>query len=329
MLNSELKLSEKIFSPDIEQEPTRDGFGEGLVLAGQEDVNVVVLSADVASSTRCHWFSEKFPERFFQLGIAEQNLATVAAGLGVSGKIPFISAYAVFSPGRNWEQIRTTIAYNDSNVKIVGHHSGLMTGPDGATHQVLEDIALMRALPNMKVIVPADALEAKKATLAAAKISGPVYLRMVREKTPIFTTEDTPFVLGRAEILWQSKEPQVVIIGCGPLLYNALLAAEELKEEKIGTVVLNNHTIKPIDENTIIELAKKCGAVVTVEEHSILGGLGSAVAEVLVRSYPVAMEFVATQDIFGESGKPEELIEKYGLGINDIKTAVKKVIKRK
>lgn len=329
MLNSELKLSEKIFGPDIEQESTRDGFGEGLVLAGQENANVVVLSADVASSTRCHWFSEKFPERFFQLGIAEQNLATVAAGLGVSGKIPFISAYAVFSPGRNWEQIRTTIAYNDSNVKIVGHHAGLMTGPDGATHQVLEDIALMRVLPNIKVIVPADALEAKKATLAAAKISGPVYLRMAREKTPIFTTEDTPFVPGRAEILWQSKEPQVVIIGCGPILYNVLLAAEELEKEKIGTIVLNNHTIKPIDENKIIELAKKCGAVVTVEEHSILGGLGSSVAEVLAKNHPVPMEFIGTKDVFGESGKPEELIEKYGLGINDIKTAVKKVIKRK
>jgi transketolase len=330
MINPDAKLNPDLFdSGKIEVVPIRDGFGEGLLIAAKENPNVVVLSADVAKSTRCDKFSEKFPERFFQLGIAEQNLAGVAAGLGVSGKIPFISAYAVFSPGRNWEQIRTTIVYNDSNVKIIGHHSGLITGYDGATHQALEDIALMRVLPNMKVIVPCDAIEAKKATMAAAKIWGPIYIRLAREKTPVFTTEETPFAPGKAEIFYQSKRPQVLIISAGPILYNVLLAAEELEKEKIGTIVLNNHTIKPIDENKIIEIAKKCGAVVTVEEHSALGGLGSAIAEVLAKNYPVPMEFVGTQDVFGESGPAAKLIEKYGLGVNNIKTGVKKVLKEK
>ncbi len=329
MLNPELKLSEKIFSPDIEQSPTRDGFGQGLLIAGEENNNVVALSADVASSTRCNLFAEKFPERFFQVGIAEQNLAGVASGLGVSGKIPFIATYAIFSPGRNWEQIRTTIAYNDSNVKIAGHHAGLITGYDGATHQALEDIALMRVIPNMKVIVPADAIEAKKATLIATKIWGPIYLRFAREKTPIFTSEETSFIPGKAYILWESRKPQVAIIGTGSILYNALLAAYDLEKEGIATMVLNNHTIKPIDEKKIIEVAKKCGAVVTVEEHNIFGGLGSAVAEVLVKNYPVPMEFVGTKDVFGESGPPEKLIDKYGLGVKDIKETVKRILKKR
>lgn len=330
MINPDAKLNPYLFDSDkIEMIPTRDGFGEGLLIAAEENPNVVVLSADVAKSTRCDKFAEKFPERFFQIGIAEQNLAGVAAGLGVSGKIPFISSYAVFSPGRNWEQIRTTIAYNDSNVKIVGHHSGLITGYDGATHQALEDIALMRVLPNMKVIVPCDVIETKKATITAAKIWGPVYIRLAREKMPVFTTEETPFTPSKAEVFWQSKKPLVAIIGCGPILYNTLLAAEELEKEKIGVIILNNHTIKPIDENKIVEIAKKCGAVVTVEEHSILGGLGAAVAEILAKNYPVPMEFVGTQDIFTESGPAAKLIEKYGLGINDIKVAVKKILKRK
>ncbi|MDP3015167.1 MAG: transketolase C-terminal domain-containing protein [bacterium] len=313
---------------NIEQKPTRDGFGEGLLIAAEENPDVVVLSADVAKSTRCDKFAEKFPERFFQIGIAEQNLAGVAAGFGVSGKIPFISAYAIFSPGRNWEQIRTTIAYNDSNVKIAGHHSGLLTGYDGATHQILEDIALMRVLPNMKVIAPCDAIEAKKATIAAAKIWGPIYIRLAREKTPVFTSEDTPFIPGKAEIFWQSKKPQVAIIGCGPILYNALLAAKELEKEKIGTIVLNNHTIKPMDEKKIIEVAKKYKAIVAVEEHSIFGGLGSAIAEILAKNCPTPMEFVGTKDAFGESGEPKALMEKYGLGVKDIMAAVKKVLRR-
>lgn len=329
MLNSETKLSPKIFDKDIEQKPTRDGYGLGLVQAGEENSNVVVLCADLKESTRSHWFAEKFPERFFEIGVAEQNMAAIAAGLGISGKIPFISSYATFSPGRNWEQIRTTISYNDSNVKIAGHHAGISVGPDGATHQAIEDIATMRVMANMKVIVPCDAIEAKKATVAAAKIWGPIYLRFAREKTPVFTTEETPFVPGRAEVLWEGKKPQVAIIGAGPLLYNVLLAVRDLEQEKINALVLNSHTVKPIDEKKIIEFAKKCGAVVTVEEHQVMGGLGGAVAEILAKNYPVPMEFVGMQNVFGESGQPSQLIEKYGMGVKDIIRAVKKVIKRK
>ncbi|MDD5547690.1 MAG: transketolase C-terminal domain-containing protein [Candidatus Pacebacteria bacterium] len=329
MINPDVKLNKKLFDKRADQKATRDGFGEGLVEAGKIDPAVVALCADVTESTRTEEFSKKFPERFFEMGVAEQNMASVAAGLGVSGKIPYISSYAVFSPGRNYEQIRTTIAYNDSNVKIAGHHAGISTGPDGATHQATEDIAIMRAMPNMKVFVPCDAIEAKKATMAAAKIWGPVYLRFQREKTPIFTTEDTPFSPGNAEIFWQSRSPQVLIIGCGPILYDAIVAAKELDENGIGSIVLNCHTIKPLDEDKIAELAKKCGAVVTVEEHQITGGLGGAVAEALAKNYPAPVEFVGMQDVFGESGTAKELMDKFNLEAKDIKTAVKKVIKRK
>lgn len=329
MLNSSAKLNQKVFDKDIEQKPTRDGYGDGLVIAGTEDPNVVVLCADLTESTRSQKFVEKFPNRFFEIGVAEQNMAAIAAGLGISGKIPFISSYAVFSPGRNWEQIRTTIAYNDSNVKICGAHAGISVGPDGATHQAIEDIATMRVMANMKVVVPCDAIEAKKATVAAAKLWGPVYLRFAREKTPVFTTEETSFAVGKAEIFWKSKKPQVAIIGCGPLVHNALEVARELEKEGIGAIVVNNHTIKPMDEKTIIDVAKKCGAVVTVEEHQVAGGMGGAVAELLAKKFPVPMEFIGMQDVFGESGKPEKLIEKYGMDIVAIKNAVKRVIKRK
>jgi transketolase len=282
-------------------------------------------------------FAKKYPERFFEMGVAEQNMATVAAGLGISGKIPFIASYATFSPGRNWEQIRTTIAYNDSNVKIAGHHAGISVGPDGATHQATEDIAMMRVLPNMKVFVPCDAIEARKATFAAAQIYGPIYLRFQREKTPIITTDETPFTPGKAEIFCvpgnggtsRSPKSDVLIIACGALVYNALLAARELEKEKIGAVVLNIHTIKPIDEKTIVELAKKIGAVVTVEEHQVRGGLGGAIAEVLAKHAPTPIEFIGMQDTFGESGAPEELIKKYGMGVKDIKTAAKRAMRRK
>ncbi len=336
MLNKSAKLSPKIFDKDIDQKPTRDGYGQGLVVAGEKNPNVVVLCADLTESTRSHLFAEKFPERFFEVGVAEQNLATIASGLGVSGKIPFVSSYATFSPGRNWEQIRTTISYNDSNVKIAGAHAGISVGPDGATHQAIEDIATMRVMANMKVFVPCDAVEAEKATVAAAKIWGPVYLRFGREKMPVFTTEETPFTPGKAEIFWESsgkgsraKKPQVAIIGCGSLVHNALLAAKDLEEEGIGTMVINNHTIKPLDEKTILEAAERCGAVVTVEEHQVLGGLGGAISELLARKLPMPMEFVGMQNTFGESGEPKELIEKYGMGAKDIKAAVKKVLKRK
>jgi transketolase len=353
MLNPNAKLNPHIFYSDIEQKATRDGFGEGLIMAAEENPNIVALSADLAESTRVEEFAKRFPERYFECGVAEQNMAAIAAGLGVSGKIPFISSFAVFSPGRNWEQIRTTIAYNDSNVKIAGHHTGISVGADGVTHQATEDIAIMRALPNMKVFVPCDAIEAKKATIAASKIWGPVYLRFARQKSPVFTTEETPFVPGKAEIFWESfpsthstktqgrpersrgatssgrAKPQALIIGCGPLLYNALLASRDLEKENIGTVILNCHTIKPLDEKKIVELAKKYKAVVTVEEHQISGGLGGAVAELLAKAAPTPMEFIGMKDAFGESGEPAQLIEKYGLSVEDIKRAVKKILKRK
>jgi transketolase len=328
MLHEDAQLNPHLFDTDVEQQPTRNGYGTGLVKLGDRNPHVVALCADLVESTRVEAFERKFPGRFIEMGVAEQNMATVAAGLGVAGKIPFISSYATFSPGRNWEQIRTTICYNDSNVKIAGHHAGVSVGPDGATHQALEDIAMMRALPNMRVIVPCDAIEAEKATLAAAHIAGPVYLRFGREKTPIMTTVDTPFVPGHATIMWQSPKPRAVIIGCGGLLYNALRAAKQLEEKGIGTVVLNSHTVKPLDARLIVPLAKKIGAVVTVEEHQVAGGLGSAVAELLAQEAPTPIEFIGVHDHFGESGEPNELIEKYGMGPKDIAAAVRRAIKR-
>lgn len=328
MLNPVLKLNPHIFAKEVEQKPTRDGFGVGLVMAGDQNQNVVALCADLAESTRVEAFAKKYPERYFEVGVAEQNMAAVASGLGVSGKIPFIASYATFSPGRNWEQIRTTISYNDANVKIAGHHAGISVGADGATHQAIEDIATMRVLANMTIIAPCDAIEAKKATLAAAKIWGPVYIRLGREKTPLITTESSRFVPGKAEVFWESKNPKVLIVGCGGLLHNALIAAKELDAEKIGTVVLNVHTIKPLDEKKIIELAKKIGAVVTVEEHQVSGGLGSAVAEVLAKHEPTPMEFIGMQGVFGQSGSPVELLERYGMGVSSMKAAVKRVLRR-
>jgi transketolase len=329
MLNPDTKLNPKIFDVDVEKKPTRDGYGDGLVLAGEHNPNVVTLDADLAESTRSYKFREKFPERFFEAGVAEQNLATIAAGLGISGKIPFISSYASFSPGRNWEQIRTTIAYNDSNVKIAGSHAGVSVGPDGATHQMTEDMAIMRVMPNMKVFAPCDVIEARKATMAAANIWGPCYLRFAREKSQVITTEETPFVPGRAEIFWITEKPRALIVACGPLVWESLMAAKELEGERINTIVLNCHTIKPLDEQIILEWAKQCGRVVTVEEHQIAGGLGGAVAELLAKNHPLPMEFIGLKNTFGESGSPKELIEKYGMGVGAIKEAVKKVVKRK
>ncbi len=329
MINPKLSLSDKVFSKDMEKVPTRNGFGEGLVEAGRKDSRVVALCADLTESTRTEAFKKEFPDRFIEIGVAEQALATIAAGMANYGKIPFISSYAAFSPGRNWEQIRTTIALNNVPVKIAGHHAGISVGPDGATHQQLEDIALMRAMPNMIVIAPCDAVEAKKATHEAAFNGKPTYIRFAREKTPVFTTENTPFKIGRAEIFWESKNPQVAIIGCGPLVYEALLAAKELDSEGIGTVVINCHTVKPIDDETIIKVARLSGAIVSVEEHQINGGLGSAIAEVLTRNYPVPMEYIGMPNHFGESGDPGELLEKWGMKSHHIVEAVKKVIKRK
>ena len=332
MLNPEAKLSAKIFIPDIEQKPTRSGYGDGLLAAGEADPNVVALCADLTESTYAHLFAKKFPERFFQVGVAEQNMATIASGLGVSGKIPFISSYATFSPGRNWEQIRTTICYNDRPVKIAGSHAGVSVGPDGGTHQAVEDIALMRVLPNMQVLSPCDALEARKATIAAAKTKTPTYIRLAREKTPIITTEETPFEIGKAQVFYRSTiqdsgfKKRVGIIGTGGLLHKALVAAKELENDGIAVTVLNLSTIKPLDEEAIVALAKECGRIVTVEEHQIAGGMGSAVAEVLARKLPIPLEFIGVHDRFGQSGKPDEIVEHYGMGISAIKAAVMKMV---
>lgn len=336
MVNPKIYLSPKLFDKDIAQLPTRQGYGEGLVIAGEKDERVIVLCADLTESTKSSLFKEKFPERFVEVGVAEQLLATAAAGMANYGKIPFISSYAAFSPGRNWEQIRTTVALNDVPVKIAGAHAGVSVGPDGATHQMLEDIAMMRVMPNMIVIVPADSIEARKATVTAAFNGKPTYIRLAREATPVFTTKETPFEIGEAEVLWDPSassgrggNPRVGIIACGPLVYEALLAAKELEENGVESIVINNHTIKPMDERTIIRVAKLAGCVVAVEEHQISGGMGSAVAEILSRNFPVPIEYIGMGDSFGESGEPDELLEKYGMKAHHIVEAAKQAIKRK
>lgn len=329
MLNKDLKLNQKMFDKGVELDATRSGYGKGLLELGDQDPNVVALSADLTESTKADGFAKKFPERFFEMGVAEQNMAAVAAGLGISGKTAFISSYATFSPGKNWETIRTTIIYNDSNVKIAAHHAGIMTGPDGATHQATEDIASVRSWPNIQIFVPCDAIEGKKATIAAGKIKGPVYLRFSRDKTPIMTTEETPFEPGKVQLFWKSEKPKVVIFGMGWLLYQALLAAKELEQEGINVLVANVATIKPADEQAIVELSKQTGAVVTIEDHQISGGLGGLVSEILAKNNPTPMEFVGLQNVFGESGKPSELIKKYKMDKDAVKEAVKKVLHRK
>ncbi len=326
MLNKNIKLNTKLFDTGVEQIALRNGFGEGLLEAAKMDENVVGLCADLTESTRMHLFANEFPERFIEVGITEQHMACCASGLAVMGKIPFMSSYAMFNPGRNWEQIRTVIAYNDVPVKIVGSHAGISVGPDGGTHQAIEDIALTRVIPNIEVIVPCDALEAKKATLAIAKTGKPAYLRLAREKTPIVTTEDTPFEIGKAEVLWRGDNPQVAIIACGTMVHTALAAAKELEKGGVGSIVINNHTIKPLDKDTIVSVAKECGAVVTAETHQVAGGLGSTVAELLAKDAPTKMAFVGVQDKFGQSGTPKELMEHYGLGVNDIVVAAQKLI---
>lgn len=330
MLNPDLKLNPHIFDTDVEKVPTRNGYGDGLLEAGKADDRVVALCADLTESTRTDAFAKEFPNRFVEIGVAEQNLAAVASGMAAMGKIPFFASYAMFSPGRNWEQIRTTICYNDMNCKIVGAHAGVSVGPDGGTHQAIEDIAITRVIPRMNVLYPCDSVEAKKATRASAlDVVGPVYLRLAREKTPVITTEETPFEFGKVMEVWQSEKPDVALIATGPLLHNALVAAKELAEDGIQTVVLNVHTIKPLDIEKVIEVAERAGAVVTIEEHQILGGLGSYVAEVLAMRRPTPMEFIGVHDKFGQSGEPDQLIEYYGMGVGSIKHAVYKVKDRK
>lgn len=329
MLNNEFKLNENIFDEDVKKAATRAGYGEGLVALGETNPNVVVLSADLTESTKVNEFAEKYPERFFEMGVAEQNMAAVASGLGVTGKVAFISSYATFSPGKNLETLRTTVVYNDANVKIAGHHAGLMTGPDGATHQATEDLAITRTWPKMRVIVPCDANQAAKSTMYAGDNYGPFYLRFTRDNTPLITTVETPFEFGKAQTFWVTQNPVAAIFATGYMIFHALLAAKELEEEGINILVTNIHTIKPIDEEAIINIAKETGAIVSVEDHQVDGGLGSAIAEVLAKNHPTPQEFVGLQNTFGESGKIDELLTKYKMDTNAIKEAAKKVISRK
>jgi transketolase len=323
-------LQPNIADKTVPTAPTRKGYGDGLLEAGKRDERVVALCCDLTESTKTDKFAEAFPKRFIEIGVAEQNMASVASGMAAMGKIPFIASYAMFSPGRNWEQVRTTICYNNSNVKIVGAHAGISVGPDGATHQAIEDIAITRVIPNMVVIAPADEHEARKATLAASQYEGPVYLRLGRSDTPTVTTPESPFEIGKAEVLYTSNpnlDKKVGIIVTGSLLYNALMAAKQLEEsEEIGVSVLHMATIKPLDTMALEKFAKEHQALVTVEEHQIIGGLGSAVTEHLSEILPTKISRIGVKDQFGQSGSPDELIAHYGMNVSSIIAAAKKLV---
>lgn len=320
-------LTSQLFHDAIDHVPTRAGFGEGLVLAGDADPRVMALCADLTESTMMEPFVKKYPDRFVEIGIAEQNLVTVASGLASEGRIPFTSSYAAFSPGRNWEQIRTTICLNEQPVKVVGSHAGVSVGPDGATHQMLEDIALMRVLPNMTVVVPCDSHEAKKATLIIAKHKQPSYLRLAREKTPVVTTEDSPFEFGKAQV-WR-EGTDVTLIVAGPLAYEVLKAAELLAKEGIEAEVINSPWVKPLDDQTILKSLKKTNSAVTVEEAQAAGGLGGAVAELITSTYAVPLERIGVHDVFGQSGTITELWDHYQLTAPYIVKAAQAALKRK
>lgn len=324
---SDFSLNPELFSNDVKQEPIRAGFGRGLKAAGEANERVVALCADLTESTQISLFKEAFPERFVEIGVAEQNLVTVASGMARAGKIPFTSSYAAFSPGRNWEQIRTTITLNDMPVKIVGSHAGISVGPDGATHQMLEDIALMRVLPNMVVIAPGDSVEAEKATLAAAENNKPTYLRLAREKTPIFSTEQSPFEIGKAYVLREGSD--VSLMGTGTMTYQLLVAAEKLAANGVHAEVVHVPTIKPLDEETILTSAKKCGRVITAEEAQIAGGFGSAIAELLGEKMPMPVHRIGMRDRYGESGTPAELLEYFGLTGEKIADDIKRFLSEK
>ncbi len=317
-------LNPKLYSDDVENEPIRAGFGRGLKAAGEANSQVVALCADLTDSTKMSDFKKAFPERFVEIGVAEQNLVTVASGLARAGKIPFASSYAAFSPGRNWEQIRTTIALNDQPVKVVGSHSGVSVGPDGATHQMLEDIALMRVLPNMVVIAPGDSIEAEKATLAIAENGKPSYLRLAREGTPIFSTEESPFEVGKAYVLREGED--VTLLGTGTMTYQMIAAAKKLEEQGIRAEVVHVPTIKPLDEETILASVRKTGRAVTAEEAQAAAGFGGAIAELLGEQLPTPLKRIGMKDRFGESGAPEELIAYFGMDGASIATTVKQFI---
>lgn len=320
-------LNPNLFDKNAQRLPTRNGYGDGLLALGKTDDRVVVLTADLAESTRTDGFEKTYPDRFIECGVAEQNMMGVAAGLALSGKIPFVSSYAVFSPGRNWDQLRVSVCYGKANVKIAGSHAGLSVGPDGATHQALEDIAITRVLPNLTVIVPCDAEETKKCTIASAKINGPVYLRFGRSATPVITLPKTPFAIGRHEIFREGKD--VTIATCGPLLYDALVAAKELERKGVSAEVLNCHTIKPFDADTLVRSVQKTGCCVTVEDHQITGGLFGVVSETLARHLPSPIEPVGMPDSFGQSGEPGELFRAYNMTSDDIVKATTRVIKKR
>ena len=313
-------------TPDLAA--TRDGYGVGLVQAGEGNPNVVALCADLTESTRSQAFAEKFPDRFFELGVAEQNMMGLACGLAMGGKIPYLASYAVFSPGRNWDQLRVSAAYSNLHIVVAGAHAGVSVGPDGATHQALEDIAMLRAVPNVTIIAPCDAEEARKATLAASHLAGVVYLRFAREKTPLITTAETPFAVGKIATFVEGSD--VSIIACGPLLFVALFAARELKtKHQISAEVINCHTIKPLDRVGLVASLQKTGCAVTVEEHQITGGLHGAIAELAAQEIPIPIEPVGMPNVFGESGEPGELLEKYGMTARDIVNAALRARARK
>ena len=326
MTNPSAQLSAKVFADDIEKKATRDGFGTGALVAGRADTRVVVLSADLKESTRAEEFEKEFPDRFVEMGVAEQNMATVASGMAAAGKIPFITSYACFNPGRNYEQIRTTIALNRANVKICGMHAGVSVGPDGATHQMLEDIGMMRMLPGMLVLAPGDSLEAEKAIVAAAKYDGPVYIRFGRAATPVFTTNETPFEIGKALTLWDDEQPKITMLSTGAQSYTALMAARALADEGIGAVVLHVPTIKPLDEAAVLDAAKRAGRILTIEEHQTAGGFGSAIAELLGEKAPMPVRRLGIADQFGQSGTPDELLAHYGLDTASIVAAAKEFL---
>jgi len=321
---SDYKLNPHYAADDVKQEPTRAGFGRGLKIAGEKNEAVVALCADLTDSTQMSLFRDAFPKRFVEVGVAEQNLVTVASGMARAGKIPFTSSYAAFSPGRNWEQIRTTIALNEQPVKIVGSHAGISVGPDGATHQMLEDIALMRVLPNMVVVAPGDSLEAEKATMALAENGKPSYIRLAREKTPVFSTEHSPFELGKAYVLRSGHD--VSLLGTGTMTYQLLLLARLLEEKGVSAEVVHVPTIKPLDEATILESARKTGRVVTAEEAQIAGGFGGVVAELLSDKMPMPLRRLGIIDRFGESGTPQELLEHFNLTADTMLSAVSEFI---
>lgn len=319
MLHDSLKPDVLSTEPEIAH--TRDGYGHGLVAAAEDDTRVVALCADLSESTRTHWFAEQFPDRFFQMGVAEQNMASVASGLAAMGKVPFIASYAMFSPGRSWEQIRTTIGYNEANVKIIGAHAGVSVGPDGATHQAIEDIALMRVLPGLVVLAPADIHEASRMVRWAATHTGPVYIRIGREKTPVVTTAEASFAFGTALKAFSGDEATTALLSTGTLLYNTLKAAEQLQEQGIAVDVYHFGTIKPLDTTTLDTIAAQCERIVTVEEHQVAGGFGSAVAEYVAESNPTQVIRVGVHDQYGQSGTPAELIVHYGMDISSIVAA--------